>query len=45
MTFGQLIEYEKRNEARETSSTLLLYIKKALYDVKASDLLLSVNIF
>ena len=54
MTFGQLIEYNKRNIFlqkscrkwdRHTSSRLLFFLKNALYEVKASDLLLNFDIF
>ena len=54
MTFGQLIEYNKRNifsknhaenETGRVVPVLLLFFKKVLYDVKASGLWLSSNIF
>ena len=54
MKFGQLIEYDEKNiflkkpwrkRGRETSFTPLFVFKKALYDVKTSDLELSFNIF
>ena len=54
MKFGQLIEYNKRNIfhqkssrkcGRETGSRPLLFFKKVLYEVNASGLQLSINIF
>ena len=55
MKFGQLIEYNvknffllkwKKKWGKETSSRLLLiFLKKALYKVKASNQCLSINIF
>ena len=54
MKFCQLVEYNKRNiflknlvenETRRLVPDLFLVFKKALYEVKASDLQLSFNIF
>ena len=48
MTLGQLIEFFKNragNEARKPFPDLFLFFKKALYEVKASGLQLSFNIF
>ena len=54
MKFGQLIEYNKRKiylqrkcrkEAERLDPELFLLFKKALYDVKASGLQFSFNIF
>ena len=54
MEFGQLIDYDKRNiffrrsfknEARWLVPDLFLFFKKAFYEVKASVLQLSFNIF
>ena len=54
MKFGQSIEYNKRkfffknhaqNEAERLVPDLFLFFKKALYEVKASGLQLSFNIF
>ena len=54
MTFAQSIEYNKINNFlqrlcrkwdRKTSSESLLFFKKALYEVEASGLKLSFNIF
>ena len=54
MKLGQLIEYNKKkiffktyteNEAERLVPDLLLFFKKTLCEVKASDLQLSVNIF
>ena len=54
MKFGQLIESNKRkifrkiyavNEARRLVPDLFLFFEKASYQVKASDLQLSFNIF
>ena len=54
MKFGQIIEYNKRNislkshakiKAERLVPDLLLFFKKALYEVKASDLQLCFNIF
>ena len=50
--FGQLIEYDKinienhgENEAGKLVPELFLFFKKVLYEVKASGLQLSFNIF
>ena len=54
MKIGQYIEYKKRNiffkihaknEAAKLVPGLFLFLKKALYEVKASDLQLSFNMF
>ena len=53
MKFGQLIEYNHRNIFIQKSCTkagrlvpgLFLFFEKALYQLKASDLELSFNIF
>ena len=54
MKLGQVIEYNKRifffkdqaeNEAGRPVPDLFLFFKKALYEVKASSLQLSFNIF
>ena len=54
MEFGQVIEYNKKtfffknhaeNEVRKLIPDLVLFFKKALYEVKASRLQLSLNIF
>ena len=54
MEFGQLIECNKRNislqihaenEAGRLAADLFLFIKKPIYEVKASGLPLSFNIF
>ena len=54
LKFGQLIKYNKRNIflrhsyrnlGRKTSSKHFLFFKEALYEVKASDLQLSFDIF
>ena len=54
MKFGQLIEYNKRNnlfiyhaenKAGRLVPDLFLFVKKALYEVKASGLQLCFNIF
>ena len=54
MKFGQLIEYNNRNtflkthaqnEAGRVVLDLFLFFRKALYEVKASGLQLSFNIF
>ena len=54
MKFGQLIEYDKRNicfkshaenEAGRLVPDLVLFFKKAFYEVNSSRLQLSFNIF
>ena len=54
ITLGQLIEHNKKifffknhseNEAKRLVPKLFLFFKKALYEVKASGLRLSFNIF
>ena len=54
MKFGQLIEYNKRNiflqnhaerEPGRLVPDLFLFFEKALHEVKASDLQLSLNMF
>ena len=54
MKFGQFIEYNKRNiffqnhagnAAEKLVPDLFLFFKKALFDVKTSDLQLTFNVF
>ena len=54
MKFGQVIEYRKinlffknqaENEAWQLDSDLFLFFRKALYEIKASGMQLSFNIY